>query len=140
MDFNLFLTDPNYATNMVADIADHAASGYFVAKAFFPEGGKVKTAVRSAFAGFLPDIDYIIPGMSHRDITHGWFAPALPVGYSLFEKARSKAFAMAGIGTAAHLFVDSFTSLEERVTYLGVMVVALGLQKWNELRNNSFSL
>ncbi|MBU0959029.1 MAG: metal-dependent hydrolase [Nanoarchaeota archaeon] len=130
-----------------ADLMGHVMTGYLLSKEFYPGAGRVETAVRSVVGGFLPDIDFagdfllandVLPQIEHRSFTHSLrYGVVLPAVWALFAKAKMKTFAWLGAGVAGHLILDSCGTLEERAMYIGTMSVALLLQKYTKMVDQS---
>jgi len=117
MDLVNMLNNSDYVSRFVFDVFNHASSGYLLAESFFPESNFAKKGIRALVAGFLPDVDYLIPFLDHRGLTHGWAAPFLPLVYSLFEKEKGRAILFSGLCVASHLVIDSFDGFEEHIPY-----------------------
>ncbi len=127
------IDNPDYMSRVFFDLFNHASTGYLLADYFFPDSGFLKKSLRGVIAGFLPDIDFLLPYLHHRSFTHGPLGFLLPLGYSLFEKEKAKSLLFCGTAVASHFLIDSFKGFEEHIPYaLGMASLLLGNYLYRE--------
>ncbi|VVB79312.1 Uncharacterised protein [uncultured archaeon] len=106
------------------DIGGHYITGLFLMQRYFPEMSKKKKAVYSYLAGLSPDLDYLMPGVPHKLVTHSsWYAAMMGLNASACNSEdfnRTRSFSNIGRSTVDQIR-RIFTSRYAKVAFLGAL-------------------